>query len=66
MDSNPKDLSCPPNEEPAECGKACEPKCNEPQQNICTEECIENVCECVTGYKRATNGTCVKIGPDCQ
>ncbi|KAK6038693.1 trypsin Inhibitor like cysteine rich domain protein [Cooperia oncophora] len=56
---------CGPNEHFTHCGTACEPKCNEPMPDICTMECIVDVCQCVPGFKRGPNG-CVAPGPGCQ
>ncbi|KAL6723092.1 hypothetical protein Aduo_018133 [Ancylostoma duodenale] len=57
---------CPENEEWTECGTACEPKCNEPLPEVCTLNCIVDVCQCKQGYKRGPKG-CLKEGsPDCK
>ncbi|KAK5984491.1 Trypsin Inhibitor like cysteine rich domain protein [Trichostrongylus colubriformis] len=56
---------CGQNEQYMECGTACEPKCNEPMPEICTMNCVVNVCQCKQGFKRGPSG-CVAPGPDCK
>ncbi|CCD61492.1 TIL domain-containing protein [Caenorhabditis elegans] len=39
------------NEEYKTCGTACEPSCTNPNP-MCTKQCINNVCQCRSGYVR--------------
>ncbi|KAK6766267.1 hypothetical protein RB195_025891 [Necator americanus] len=58
---------CPANEEWMECGTPCEPKCNQPMPDICTMNCIVDVCQCKEGYKRHETKGCLKEGSaDCK
>ncbi|EYC05747.1 hypothetical protein Y032_0080g1338 [Ancylostoma ceylanicum] len=50
---------CPNNEEFKECGTACEPNCNNTNPQVCTEQCILNVCQCKQGFFRNSAGNCV-------
>ncbi|CAI2354081.1 unnamed protein product [Caenorhabditis sp. 36 PRJEB53466] len=47
---------CPPNEVFLECGTACEPGCELPRPDICTLQCIVNVCQCAPGFVRGPDG----------
>ncbi|KIH55076.1 trypsin Inhibitor like cysteine rich domain protein [Ancylostoma duodenale] len=60
-----RDKKCGTNEQFYECGSACEPKCNEPADQVCTMQCIVDVCQCKPGYKRGPNG-CQKPGAGCN
>ncbi|PAV83657.1 hypothetical protein WR25_21681 [Diploscapter pachys] len=48
---------CGENEEFVECGTLCEPECGAPFPRNCDSiECLPNVCQCKSGYKRGFNG----------
>ncbi|CCD64159.1 TIL domain-containing protein [Caenorhabditis elegans] len=47
---------CPSNEEFRSCGTACEPTCQNPNPQVCTLQCILNVCQCSQGFVRGPNG----------
>jgi len=51
-------MRCGPNEQHMECGTACEPKCGE-TRDICTLQCIVNVCQCMQGHARDANNMCI-------
>ncbi|WKY12968.1 hypothetical protein Q1695_004076 [Nippostrongylus brasiliensis] len=50
---------CSENEEFRQCGTACEPSCENPNPQVCTLQCILNVCQCKPGFFRDSNGKCV-------
>ncbi|CAD6189452.1 unnamed protein product [Caenorhabditis auriculariae] len=52
--------TCGQNEEFRACGTACEPKCGRPEPEVCTEQCILNVCQCRRGFARSSEGRCVR------
>ncbi|CAL2042389.1 hypothetical protein CAEBREN_06091 [Caenorhabditis brenneri] len=47
---------CPTNEVFKTCGSACEPSCQKPNIQICTLQCILNVCQCKPGFVRGPTG----------
>ncbi|XP_026479354.1 zonadhesin-like [Ctenocephalides felis] len=51
---------CPANEDFKECGTACEPTCANPRPQVCTMQCLVNVCQCKPGYVRRYDGQCVE------
>jgi len=56
----PAGKPCPKNEEFKQCGTACEPSCKVPNPQICTEQCILNVCQCKPGFVRnGPGGRCI-------
>ncbi|CAD6191694.1 unnamed protein product [Caenorhabditis auriculariae] len=66
---------CKLNEERRECGTACEPSCKNPSPQICTLQCLVNVCQCSAGFYRSESGSCVTLDqcnstapafPDCS
>ncbi|CAI2354090.1 unnamed protein product [Caenorhabditis sp. 36 PRJEB53466] len=59
--TNGSETRCPRNERFMSCGTACEPSCETPNPQMCTKQCIVNVCQCLQGFVRdpATN-TCVR------
>jgi len=50
---------CGTNEVFKECGTSCEPTCENLSPDICTEECIMDVCQCADGFVRNREGNCV-------
>ncbi|CAL2042395.1 unnamed protein product [Caenorhabditis brenneri] len=52
---------CNANEIFRTCGTSCEPTCNNPNPQMCTQQCIRNVCQCNTGFVRdPTTRQCVR------
>uniref|UniRef100_A0A915E7E6 TIL domain-containing protein n=1 Tax=Ditylenchus dipsaci TaxID=166011 RepID=A0A915E7E6_9BILA len=54
---------CGLNEEFTTCGTACEPSCSNPSPELCTLQCVIDVCRCVPGFVRSSQG-CVALS-DC-
>uniref|UniRef100_A0AC35FZ60 TIL domain-containing protein n=1 Tax=Panagrolaimus sp. PS1159 TaxID=55785 RepID=A0AC35FZ60_9BILA len=50
---------CGQNETFQECGTKCEASCNQPFPGFCSDECLENVCQCSEGFLRDSLGKCV-------
>uniref|UniRef100_A0A915E935 Sulfhydryl oxidase n=1 Tax=Ditylenchus dipsaci TaxID=166011 RepID=A0A915E935_9BILA len=55
---------CGTNEEFNECGTACEPSCLNTSPEVCNFSCTPNVCRCLLGYVRNSEGGCV-ASSDC-
>ncbi|GMT21684.1 hypothetical protein PFISCL1PPCAC_12981, partial [Pristionchus fissidentatus] len=51
--------NCPANQVFTNCASACEPKCGQPQQSFCTLQCLPPQCQCMQGFFRHPNGSCV-------
>nr|XP_033324493.1 chymotrypsin inhibitor-like [Megalopta genalis] len=49
---------CPPNEVWNDCGTACPKTCENPNPQICTEQCVIG-CQCKDGLVRNKNWKCV-------
>ncbi|KAI1703176.1 trypsin inhibitor like cysteine rich domain-containing protein [Ditylenchus destructor] len=52
--------ACSPNEKFQNCGTACEPSCDNPSPDFCTEQCILDVCQCASGFVRNNKHQCVR------
>ncbi|VDO14508.1 unnamed protein product [Haemonchus placei] len=50
--------TCPANEEFTHCGSACEPSCQNPNPEFCTEQCVAG-CQCKKGFYRNDENVCV-------
>ncbi|VDD94675.1 unnamed protein product [Enterobius vermicularis] len=51
---------CGPNEHYTTCGTACEPTCGKPLADLCTMECVPDVCQCNPGFFRHATKGCVR------
>ncbi|KAG8584190.1 hypothetical protein GDO81_008724 [Engystomops pustulosus] len=50
------DTKCGSNQEYETCGSACPPTCTDPEEGVCTDQCVPG-CFCIKGY--------VKLGEGC-
>uniref|UniRef100_A0A1I7UKC5 TIL domain-containing protein n=1 Tax=Caenorhabditis tropicalis TaxID=1561998 RepID=A0A1I7UKC5_9PELO len=51
--------TCEENEELVACHNTCEPQCGFIPK-ACTEQCIQDTCDCKDGFRRNTLGKCVE------
>ncbi|KAK0157847.1 hypothetical protein PV328_011537 [Microctonus aethiopoides] len=48
-----------PHDKLRQCGSSCPSTCSTPEPQICTMQCIINVCQCDEGYVRGPNEQCI-------
>ncbi|KAE9553176.1 hypothetical protein FO519_003615 [Halicephalobus sp. NKZ332] len=52
---------CGENEKFYPCGTHCEPSCEDPFPGFCSDKCLENACQCHTGFVRSPEGKCLPL-----